>query len=89
MLKKSASFVLTSLKASTYQPGKNCASSSGRAGENGYASPVRHWALTGSRPSASMTLLIRRVADLAVALPDGLFDHPASAHHSIAQQSRR
>jgi hypothetical protein len=36
----------------------------------------RHWALTGSRPSANMTLIILRVADLAVALLDSLFEHP-------------
>ncbi len=56
------------------------------------ASFRRHWALTASRPSANVTLIILRVADLAVAAPaerrvlarrgwagekDGLFDHPA------------
>ena len=38
---------------------------------------LRHWALTGSRPSANVTLIILRVADLAAALLDGLFAHPA------------
>ncbi len=33
-----------------------------------YASPLRHWALTTSRPSANVKLLIRRLADLATAL---------------------
>lgn len=34
-----------------------------------YASPLRHWALTDSRPSADVTLTILRVADLPAALP--------------------
>ena len=38
--------------------------------------PLRHWALTGSRPSPDVTLIILRVADLAAALPDSLFEHP-------------
>jgi len=42
-----------------------------------YASPRRHWALTNSRPSANVTLIILRVADLAAALLDSLFAHPA------------
>jgi hypothetical protein len=46
-------------------------------GENEYASRLRHWALTDSRPSANVTLIILRVADLAAALPDNLFAHPA------------
>jgi hypothetical protein len=33
----------------------------------GYASPPRHWALTNSRPSADVTLITLRVADLAAA----------------------
>jgi hypothetical protein len=40
-------------------------------------SPPGHWALTGSRPSADVTLILLRVADLAAALLDGLFAHPA------------
>jgi hypothetical protein len=32
-------------------------------------SPLGHWALTGSRPSADVTLILLRVADLAAALP--------------------
>ncbi|HWV45830.1 MAG TPA: hypothetical protein VN039_07400, partial [Nitrospira sp.] len=66
-------------------------SSSGRVGEKEYASPLRHWALTDSRPSADVTLIILRVADLAAALPvekrvlarrgrageiSSLFEHP-------------
>jgi len=58
-------------------PGKSCQSSSGRVGEKNYASPLRHWALTISRPSANVTLIILRVADLAAALLDRLFEHPA------------
>ncbi|WHZ27866.1 MAG: hypothetical protein OJF51_002663 [Nitrospira sp.] len=46
--------------------------------------PLRHWALTDSlasrrsrrRPSADVTLIILRVADLAAALLDSLFEHP-------------
>jgi hypothetical protein len=36
-----------------------------------------HWALTGSRPSADVTLIMLRVADLASALLDGLAEQPA------------
>ncbi|WHZ30356.1 MAG: hypothetical protein OJF51_005159 [Nitrospira sp.] len=52
----------------------------------------RHRALTDSRPSANVTLLLRRVADLAAALLDSLFEHPAvipvlspdrSSHHGV------
>jgi hypothetical protein len=38
--------------------------------------PLGHWALTNSRLSANMTLIILRVADLAAALLDGHFEHP-------------
>jgi hypothetical protein len=41
-----------------------------------YAPPLRHWALTDSRPSGNVTLIILRVADLTAALPDDLFEHP-------------
>jgi len=34
---------------------------------------TKHWALTNLRPSANVTLLIRRVADLAAALLDSLW----------------
>jgi len=51
MLKKPASVALASLNASTYR--------------KKYASALRHWALTDSRPSADVTLIILRVADLA------------------------
>jgi hypothetical protein len=74
LLKKSASGVLASLRDSTYHPGKSCSGSSGWVGEKEYASPLRHWALTDSRPSADVTLIILRVADLAAALPDGLLN---------------
>jgi len=100
MLKKSSSFVLArhsrltisaaftnvprliqrgvNLRRSTYGPT--------------YASPLRHRALTDSRPSAYVTLIILRVADLPAALPverrvsarrdwagemKALFEHPA------------
>ena len=35
--------------------------------------PLRHWALTISRPSANVTLVLLRVADLAAALPENFF----------------
>ena len=76
MLKKSASGVLASLRDSTYDRVRAARSSSGRVGETEYASPLRHWALTDSRPSADVTLIILRVADLAAALLDSLFEHP-------------
>ena len=68
MVKKSPSGVLASLRGSTYHRVRAAKSSSGRVGEKEYASPLRHWALTGSRPSADVTLIILRVADLAVAV---------------------
>jgi hypothetical protein len=36
-----------------------------------------HWALTDSRPSTIVTLIILRVADLTAASPVELFEHPA------------
>lgn len=36
-----------------------------------------HWAPTDSRPSADVTLIPLRVADLAAVLLDDLFAHPA------------
>ena len=45
--------------------------------------PVRHWALTDSRPSADVTLIILRVADLAAALLNRLFEHPAGSADSV------
>ena len=66
MLKKSASGVLASLKGSTYHRVRAALSSSGRVGEKGYASPKTLGA-HHSHPSANVTLLIRRVADLAAA----------------------
>jgi hypothetical protein len=41
-----------------------------------YAAPLRHGALTDSRPSATVTLTIPRVADLAVASLHNLCEHP-------------
>jgi len=73
MLKKSASFVLASLRGSTYG--------------TEYASPLRHWALTNSHPSANVRLLIRRLADLAAAALDGLFEHPVGYWGGIRDRS--
>ena len=77
MLKKSASSVLASLRGSTYQVGtEQLRLLGGGRVKKDYASLLRHWALTDSRPSADVTLIILRVADLAAALLDGLFEHP-------------
>ena len=76
MLKKSASRVLASFRGSTYHRARAARAARGGVGENEYASPLRHWALTDSRPSADVTLIILRVADLAAALLDSLFEHP-------------
>ena len=68
MLKKFARVVLTSPKGSTYHRVRAATAARGGLGENNYPSPLRHWALTDSRPSADVTLIILRVADLATAL---------------------
>jgi hypothetical protein len=59
-------------------PGKSCHSSLGRRVRK-VTPPPRHWALTDSRPSANVTLLIRRVADLAAVLLDSLLDQPVGS----------
>ncbi|WHZ29272.1 MAG: hypothetical protein OJF51_004074 [Nitrospira sp.] len=64
------------LRGSTYHRARAAQAARGWVGGKVYASPVRHWALTDSRPSANVTLIILRVADLAAALLDGLFEHP-------------
>jgi len=51
-----------------------------------YESPLGHWALTDSRPSAGVTLLPRRIADLAAALLDGLFAHPARPFNVVSHR---
>ena len=51
-------------------------------------SPLGHWALTVSRPSADVTLIMLRVADLAAALLDGLFAHPARYADTDTSMSR-
>ena len=40
-------------------------------------SPLRYGALTGSRPSADMRLMILRLAAPVAAMLDGHFAHPA------------
>ena len=75
MLKKVPSFVLASLKASTYRPRDKepVSAGSGRAGEmvrlgfEDTAGSRRHGPLTISRASTHVTRLIRRVVDLASA----------------------
>jgi hypothetical protein len=77
MLKKSASGVLATLRGSTYRRARAAKEQLGVGRvKSDYASPLRHWALTDSRPSANVTLIILRVADLAAALLDGHFEHP-------------
>src|SRR5687768_1019778 len=51
-----------------------------------YDSPLGHWALTGSRPSADVTLIPLRVADLAAALPGTgrVFDAPGWGGKKVA-----
>ena len=46
--------------------------------------PLRHWALTGSCPSANVTLIILRVADLAAALLNGLLNTLGAFLHESA-----
>ncbi|WHZ28444.1 MAG: hypothetical protein OJF51_003242 [Nitrospira sp.] len=76
MLKKSASGVLASFRGLNVPGHELLRAARGGPGEKEYASPFRHWALTDSRPSADVTLIILRVADLAAALLDSLFKHP-------------
>jgi hypothetical protein len=76
--KKAASRVLASLRGTTYGLGKPLFTQAmGGRVKTVYDSPIRHWALTISRPSANVTLIILRVADLAAALLHSLFAHPA------------
>jgi hypothetical protein len=58
-------------------PGKSCSKQLG-VGRVKKDTPrlLRHRALTNSRPSADVTLIMLRVADLAAALLDGHFEHP-------------
>jgi hypothetical protein len=76
MLKKSPSGVLASLRAQRTD-GQELPEllGVGRVRRD-TPRPLRHGALTGSRPSADVTLIILRVADLAAALLDGHFEHP-------------
>ena len=91
MLKKPVSFVLVSLKVSTYQPGTTPVPTDvGWQGENPYASSGRLWALTGHGPltiSRAFTnvalfihrvvrLIILRVADLTAASLNGPLNIP-------------
>ncbi|WHZ26196.1 MAG: hypothetical protein OJF51_000991 [Nitrospira sp.] len=73
------------LRDSTYRRARAARAARGGRVRKGYASP-RHRALTDSRPSANVTLLLRRVADLAAALLDSLFEHPAK--ESVADTVR-
>jgi hypothetical protein len=80
------------LRGSPYRRARAASAARGGWVKKDYASPLRHWALTDSRPSANVTLIILRIADLAAALArgtarlgalgwagenDGLFAHPA------------
>jgi hypothetical protein len=63
-------------RGSTYHRVRAARAVRGWVGGKVYASPLRHRALTDSRPSAGVTLIILRVADLAAALLNSLFEHP-------------
>ncbi|WHZ24208.1 MAG: hypothetical protein OJF47_003320 [Nitrospira sp.] len=78
MRKKSASGVLASLRGSPYDLGRCLFPQTvGGRVRPAYDSPPRHGRLTVSPASANVTLIMLRVADLAAALLDGLFAHPA------------
>ena len=88
MLKKFASGVFASLKGSTYHRARAAKAAQGGWVRKVYASPLRHWALTDSRPSADVTLILLRVADLAAALLDSLFEPPEPATLLHNERSR-
>ena len=73
MRQKPASVVLASLKASTYHRARAAGAAQGGRVRKFTPQPLGHWALTNSRPSADVTLLIHRVADLAAALSEERF----------------
>jgi hypothetical protein len=74
MLKKTSSFVLASLRGSTYHRARAAGAAQGGRVRKFTPQSLGHWALTNSRPCADVTILIRRVADLAVALLDSLLN---------------
>ncbi len=78
MLKKSASGVLASFRPSPYPPWEKSLSRQawgGRVRTSRLGS--RHCRLTVSPASTHVALIILRAVDLAAALLDGLFEHPA------------
>jgi hypothetical protein len=88
MLKKTASFVLASRRGSTYSHGNRaCLGRLGGAGKNVYASSRRHCRLTVSPASTDVALIMLRAMDLAAALLDGLFEHPAGALPVVSDSS--
>jgi hypothetical protein len=66
MLKTPACVAPTSFGSSTHHLGK-CLFYRRWVGEMAYASDVKHWALMNSRPSANVTFMSLRVADLTAA----------------------
>jgi hypothetical protein len=66
MLKTPACVAPTSFGTSTHHFGKRLFYRRW-VGEMAYASDVRHWAFPNSRPSANVTFMSLRVADLAAA----------------------
>ena len=79
MLKMSASFVLASLRGSTYPTRRTrCLGSLGWAGEKSYASAQDTARLTNSAARTNVVLLIRRTVRLAAAALNGHFEHPAA-----------
>ena len=87
MLKKSASFVLATLKRLVVRPWEKSLSRQARGGRvKCIRFALRNCRLTASPASANVTLIILRVADLAAAALDGHFEHPAeffSCFHTI------
>jgi hypothetical protein len=79
MLKQATNFVLASKKSSTYSRERAAQAARGGWMKKGYASgPLRHWALTDSRPSADVkTLGHCRLTDSPARTNVALFIHRA------------
>jgi hypothetical protein len=76
MLKKAFSFVLASLKASTYRSRVKSLSRQARGGRVNGTLP-RHCRLTISPARTNVARFIHRAVRLAAAALDDLFEHPA------------
>gem|GEM_PF-3928753 len=76
MLQTLSSIVLASFKTSTYQGGRGLLWRFGVGRVRTTTPRPKHWALTNSRPSANVRLLMRRLANLAAASLGELFQPP-------------